>query len=70
MKSQEFEDLISIDDVCQALGLKKSYVYMLTHERRIPHYKVNGHLRFRLSDIEQWLKRNYCRPAGNKVVEI
>ena len=70
MKSQEFEDLISVDDVCHALGLKKSYVYMLTHERRIPHYKVNGHLRFRLSDIEQWLKRNYCRPEGNKVVEI
>lgn len=70
MKSEAFEDLISIDDVCHALGLKKSYIYMLTHEQRIPHYKVNGHLRFRLSDIEQWLKRNYCRPVGNKVVEI
>ena len=50
------EELICIDDLCQILKFKKSYVYLLTHEKKIPHYKLGRHLRFKLSDIEKWLK--------------
>ena len=52
-----FEELIDISDLCQILKLKKSYIYLLTHERKIPHYKVQGHLRFRLSEIDEWIKK-------------
>ena len=57
----KFENLIAIDDLCQILKVKKSYIYVLTHEKRIPHYKIQGHLRFRLSEIEEWLKRRYVQ---------
>ena len=53
------EQLIDIDDLCTILKLKRSYVYLLTHERKIPHYKLQGHLRFRLSDIEKWLEKQF-----------
>ena len=51
--------LIDIDDLSRILKLKRSYIYLLTHERKIPHYKLQGHLRFRLSNIEEWLKKQF-----------
>ena len=53
------EELLNINELCEIIKLKKSYLYLLTHEKRIPHYKINGHLRFRLSDIEEWLKNQF-----------
>ena len=38
------EQLIDIDDLCRILKLKRSYIYLLTHGRKIPHYKLNGFL--------------------------
>jgi len=65
------EKLIGIDDLCRILKLKRSYVYLLTHEKKIPHYKLNGHLRFRLSEIEEWLKRQFVNVKEmNKVVDF
>jgi excisionase family DNA binding protein len=61
MKNEKInvEELICIDDLCRILKIKKSYVYLLTHEKKIPHYKLKGHIRFRLSDIEEWLKHQH-----------
>lgn len=64
------EKFLDIDEVCQMLKLKKSYIYLLTHEKKIPHYKVNGHLRFRLSDIEEWIRCQFVEAEGNKIVEF
>jgi len=49
------EQLIGIDELCQILKLKRSYIYLHTHQKKIPHYKLGGQLRFKLSDIEQWI---------------
>ena len=61
------EPLVNIEDICYILKLKKSYVYLLTHEKRIPHYKVNGHLRFRVSEIDQWLAKKCIFPENKKI---
>ncbi len=53
------EQLINIDELCQILKLKRSYIYLLTHQKKIPHYKLGGQLRFKLSDIEQWLQDQF-----------
>ena len=53
------EELICIDDLCRILKLKKSYVYLLTHEKKIPHYKLGRQLRFKLSDIEKWVGEHF-----------
>lgn len=53
------EQLINIDELCQILKLKRSYIYLLTHQKKIPHYKLGGQLRFKLSDIEKWLQDQF-----------
>ena len=50
------ERLLTVQDISSLLGVKKSYVYWLTHQKKIPHLKIHGHLRFRQSDIDEWLR--------------
>ena len=51
------EKLLTVQDISSLLGVKKSYVYHLTYQKKIPHIKINGHhLRFRQSDIDEWLQ--------------
>ena len=65
-KTALIEQLIGIDDLCQILKLKRSYIYLLTHQKKIPHYKLGGQLRFKLSDIEQWLQAQFV-DVGQKI---
>ena len=51
-----YERLLTVQDITSLLGLKKSYVYYLTHRKLVPHLKINGQIRFRQSDISQWLR--------------
>ena len=54
--SSEGADLLNLSEACLLLRVSKSYMYSLTHQKRIPHIKMMGHLRFRRSDIEEWLR--------------
>lgn len=47
--------LLTTQEVCELLKVSKSYLYWLTHQKRIPYIKMQGHLRFRQSDIDEWL---------------
>ena len=47
--------LLTTQEVCELLKVSKAYVYWLTHQKRIPYIKMQGHLRFRQSDIDEWL---------------
>jgi len=47
---------LTVEEVCQMLGLKKSRIYYMTHSGLIPHYKIGQTLRFRLDEIQDWLK--------------
>lgn len=58
------ERLLTVQDISSLLGVKKSYVYHLTHQRKIPHLKINGHLRFRESDIDEWLQSQEVQIVG------
>ncbi len=48
--------LLTVQEISELLKVPKSYVYWLTHQKKIPHMKIQGHLRFRQSHIEEWLK--------------
>ena len=48
--------ILTGQEVCELLKIKQSYLYWLTSESRIPHYKIHGHLRFRRAAIEDWLR--------------
>ena len=48
--------LLTVSEVCELLRVSRSYVYWLTSQKKIPHLKMHGHLRFRCSAIEKWLR--------------
>lgn len=52
------ERLLTLQDVCDLFQFKPCYVYRLTHENRIPYYKVGNFLRFRKSELEAWLSQH------------
>ena len=51
------ERLINIKDVSDYLGVSLKTVYHWTHIGFIPHYKFPKGIRFRLSEIDNWVKR-------------
>lgn len=51
--------LWKISDVAEYLGLPLSSVYKMTATKsmlRIPHVRIAGRVRFRKSDIDEWLQ--------------
>lgn len=50
------EKMLLPEDVCSALGIKKSTLYSWTSRGLIPYVKINGLLRFKADMIEPWLK--------------
>jgi excisionase family DNA binding protein len=61
----EDERLLTAPEVCELLQIKRSYLYFLTSQKKLPHIKMLGHLRFRLSDIRDWVRSQEVR-IGSK----
>ena len=55
--------LLTIQETCEFLRVPKSYIYSLTCQKKIPHIKMQGHLRFRQSAINEWLKTQEIHDA-------
>lgn len=53
--------LLTVQEVCELLNVKDTYIYWLTHQKKIPHIKMQGHLRFRRSVIDQWIESQEVR---------
>lgn len=50
------EPLLTPDEVCQLLAVSKRWLYDNTRSGAIPHVRVGRQLRFRRSDLEEWLR--------------
>ena len=50
------DKLLTVQETCELLKVPKTYIYWLTHQKRIPYIKMQGHLRFRQSAIDDWLR--------------
>jgi len=50
------EGLLTVQEIANLLSVPKSYVYYLTHQKRIPHLKIQGILRFDRAAIDSWLR--------------
>ena len=57
--------LLTVAEVSEWLGAKKSTIYSWVHERRIPYQKPGRLLRFAEDEIEAWL-RTTSVPARDK----
>lgn len=57
------KNVLQLEDACMLTGLKKSTLYVMTCERRVPHYKNNGRVYFDRAELEQWMKQNRISTA-------
>ena len=56
---------LTIEQVAEIMGVPKSFIYRRTarsHGDPIPHYRLGGHLRFKLDDVEEWIERHRNEP--------
>ena len=53
------KEVLSVNEAYVYLNVSISWLYKLTHLKKIPHYKPNGKLiYFKKSDLNIWLLRN------------
>ena len=53
------KEVLTAEEVSLYTGLSKSYIYKLTMNRQIPHYKPTGKVVFfNRREIEEWLQTN------------
>lgn len=50
----EFERLMTVNDLAEYLPAKKSWIYDNAHE--IPHVRVGREYRFRRAEVDAWLE--------------
>jgi len=56
---------LNIEQVADIIGVPKSFIYRRTargHGDPIPHYRLGGHLRFKLDDVEEWIEGHRNEP--------
>ena len=63
-KSRDDFELLSIPQVCQYLGMGKSWVYRRIHNQEIPSVRLGRTIKVKRSDLEQYLAEHRNRPRG------
>ena len=65
------EKLLTIEELSKILGIKKATIYSWTSKKRIPYIKLsNGILRFRESEIQEWiLKKSVLPDLQSRTIE-
>ena len=59
MDSTRQDRLLSVQEVAQRFGVPVSWVYAKAEDGTLPSYKVGHYRRFRLPEIDEFLRR--CR---------
>ena len=60
-------DLLSILEVCQELGMGKSWVYRRIQSGEIPSVKVGRNIKVRREDLEGYLEDQRYQPSSGEV---
>ena len=64
--SPEKNDLITVDQCALLLDLKRSTVYRMTSENRIPCFKKGGRVYFSREEVLNWLKDSQNPERGDR----
>jgi len=59
-------DLLTVDELAEALRVPKSWVYSRTRQTEagsIPRVQVGKYIRFRLQDVMDWIERQEQRKS-------
>ena len=61
-------NLMTIEEVCDQLKMKKSTLYQMTCAKQIPYIKLGALLRFDPKQIDNWLKKQHT--AHNRRIVV
>jgi excisionase family DNA binding protein len=61
---QPAQDLLSINDISQELGMGKSWVYQRIRSGEIPSVKLGRNIKVKREDLEQYLESQRYDPSG------
>ena len=61
------KEVLDLEEAITYTGCARSTLYRLTSAKEIPHYKLGQALRFKKSELDEWLTRN--KVATNREVE-
>lgn len=50
------EPLLSVDQICEYLGVKRDTVYKLIANHNLPAYRVGRLWKFKLPEVAEWVK--------------
>ncbi len=56
------KEFLTIDELSEYLGIKKSSLYAKVERKEIPYYKVGRLVRFKKSDIDPWMEKFKSEP--------
>ena len=64
------EKLLDISEVSDTIGVQINTLYSWIHQKKIPYIKIGRLVKFKPSDIDEWLKENSIHtkkynPVGN-----
>ncbi|MBK1851555.1 helix-turn-helix domain-containing protein [Marinobacter sp. 1-4A] len=58
------KEIMNLEECAEFTGLKKSTLYQLTSQKKIPYFKPNGNrIFFKRADVLQWLQSNRIATA-------
>ena len=60
------KEILTIDELSDHLGIKKSSLYSKVERKQIPYYKIGHLLRFKKSDIDSWMEKLKSEPVDPK----
>ena len=59
-------EFLTIAEVSEYLGIKRSSLYAKVERKEIPHYKVGRLVRFKKSDIDSWMEKFKSEPLDRQ----
>ena len=68
MKLDHQEELLSLEEICNLLKVKRSYIYNLTSQNLIPFYRIGG-LKFKLSEVQKWIEAKKEKVRVSRSIE-
>ena len=54
------EKLLSVDDVCEYLGIGRDTIYKWIAAKKLPAYRLGRLWKFKKKEVDKWIERYSC----------
>ena len=61
-------NLLSFSEVCQELGMSRSWIYRRIQSAEIPSVKLGGNIKVRREDLEGYLEGKRYQPTTSELI--